>query len=95
MPDPARPPAPEEFARSDAVRLFIERAVAALPSFALRAENAAAVAEICRRLDGIPLALELAAARVRALGVEQIADRLDDACRLLTAGNRAAPPRQP
>jgi predicted ATPase/DNA-binding CsgD family transcriptional regulator len=94
LPDPARPPAPEEFARSDAVRLFTERAVAALPSFALTAENAAAVAAICRRLDGIPLALELAAARVRALGVEQIADRLDDACRLLTVGNRAAPPRQ-
>ena len=80
-------------ARSEAVRLFVERAIAARPSFALSGQNAAAALQICRRLDGIPLALELAAARVRALSVEQIAIRLDDQFRLLTEGSRTGLPR--
>jgi predicted ATPase/class 3 adenylate cyclase len=76
--------------RSAAVRLFLDRATAAQPSFALTDQNAAAVVQLCRRLDGMPLALELAAARVRALPVEQIAARLDDRFRLLTGGSRMA-----
>ncbi len=77
-----------------AVQLFAARAAAAAPGFAVDAGNARAVASICRRLDGIPLALELAAARVRALGVHTLAGRLDDRFRLLTAGQRGAPARQ-
>ena len=77
----------------EAIRLFADRAAAVLPTFELTAANAPAVAQICRRLDGIPLALELAAARVRALSVEQIAARLDDRFRLLAGGSRAAVPR--
>ena len=76
------------------VQLFVERARAVAPDFALTPRNVAAVAEICRRLDGIPLAIELAAARVAGLAVEQIAARLDDRFRLLTEGDRAALPRQ-
>jgi non-specific serine/threonine protein kinase len=76
------------------VRLFVERAVAVAPDFALTPENAPAVAQVCRRLDGVPLALELAAARVTVLAVEQLAQRLDDAFRLLTGGARTALPRQ-
>ena len=83
---------------SDAVRLFCERARAASPAFELTDANAAAVAEICRRLDGIPLALELAATRVKLLGVEQIRAKLDDRFKLLArtapSGSRAAPSRQ-
>ena len=77
------------------MRLFVERARGGR-SRASRSPtaNAAAVAQICRRLDGIPLAIELAAARVRALPVEQIAARLDDRFRLLTGGSRTALPRQ-
>jgi len=81
-------------ARSDAVRLFVERAQDALPTFALTNENAAAVVEICRRLDGLPLAIELAAARVRVLPPEQMVDRLNDVFRLLTRSSRTAVPRQ-
>ena len=80
-------------AASDAVQLFVERAQAALPSFVHTPSNDAAIGEICRRLDGIPLAIELAAARVRVLSPEQIARRLDDAFRLLTTGTRTALPR--
>lgn len=86
--------APEQLVRSEAVRLFIERAQAALPGFVLTPGTTPAVGRICRRLDGIPLALELAAARVSVLSVEQIAERLDDALRLLVAGSRVALPRQ-
>jgi non-specific serine/threonine protein kinase len=75
------------------VRLFAERAAAARPGFALTAETAGAVARICRRLDGLPLALELAAARVRALAVPDLDARLEDRLRLLTGGSRTAPPR--
>jgi predicted ATPase len=83
-----------QVSRAAAVQLFVSRAAAAGPGFRLEAGNALAVAGICRRLDGIPLALELAAARVRALGVHALAARLDDRFRLLTAGRREAPARQ-
>jgi predicted ATPase/DNA-binding SARP family transcriptional activator len=78
---------------AEAVRLFRERARDASPDFDVHAGNAGAVAEICRRLDGIPLAIELAAARVRVLPPEQIRQRLDDRFRLLTTGGRTAIPR--
>jgi predicted ATPase/DNA-binding CsgD family transcriptional regulator len=83
-----------ELARHEAIRLFAERAAAARPGFALAADNAVAVARLCRTLDGVPLAIELAAARVRALSIEQIAGRLGDRFQLLATGDRAAPPRQ-
>ncbi len=79
---------------SEAVRLFVERARAAHPEFALVEEVAADVARLCRRLDGIPLAIELAAARVRALSVARLVEGLDDRFRLLTGGARTALPRQ-
>ena len=79
---------------SEAVRLFADRAVAVRPGFALTPENAPAVAELCRTLDGIPLAIELAAARIRALSVEQVASRLSDRFQLLATGDRTAPMRQ-
>jgi predicted ATPase/class 3 adenylate cyclase len=78
----------------EAVRLFVERARAVLPAFGLDASNVSAVVQICRRLDGIPLALELASARVAVMSVTEIADRLGDRFRLLTGGGRAAVPRQ-
>ena len=81
-------------ARFDAVRLFIDRAVAVQPKFELTARNAQAVADICRRLDGIPLAIELAAARVRGLSAQKIAERLDHCFALLTDGEATALPRQ-
>jgi len=80
--------------RHEAVRLFVDRASAVQPAFRLTAANAAAVAEICRRLDGIPLALELAAARARALSVQAIAARLNDRFRLLVSGDQTVLPRQ-
>ena len=94
LPETSYVPSREELVRYGAIQLFIERAAAILPSFQLSGENAAAVLQICRRLDGIPLATELAAARVNVLSVEQIAIRLDDAARLLTGGRRTALPRQ-
>jgi predicted ATPase/class 3 adenylate cyclase len=81
-------------AATEAVRLFAERAAAADPSFAISHRNIAPVAEICRRLDGIPLAIELAAARVSAMSAEDIALRLGDRFRLLAGGRRTAVPRQ-
>ena len=85
---------PKALAQSESVQLFVERASAANPSFSLTDQNARAVAQICRRLDGIPLALELAAARLTAFSAEQVASRLDDRFRLLTGGSRTALPRQ-
>jgi predicted ATPase/class 3 adenylate cyclase/DNA-binding CsgD family transcriptional regulator len=84
----------EAVAQSDAVRLFIERAMKVRPNFTVDAANAPAIAQICHDLDGIPLAIELAAARVRVLGVERIASGLGDRFRLLTGGARSAMPRQ-
>ena len=81
-------------AEPSAVELFVARAAAGAPGFALDAGNADAVAAICRRLDGIPLALELAATRVRAWGVHEVLARLDDRFRVLTAGHSGAPARQ-
>jgi predicted ATPase/DNA-binding CsgD family transcriptional regulator/Tfp pilus assembly protein PilF len=83
-----------ELAGHEAVRLFAARAAGARPGFALTKDNTASVARLCRTLDGIPLGIELSAARVRALSVEQIADRLRDRFQLLNSGDRTAPPRQ-
>ncbi len=93
-PDPRRLPPLDVLARQAAVQLFVDRAVASQASFVLSHGNAPAVAQVCHRLDGIPLAIELAAARVKVLSPEQIATRLDDRFRLLTGGSRAALPRQ-
>ncbi len=81
-------------AGADAIRLFIDRAASADPAFGLDERNAGPVTEICRRLDGIPLAIELAAARVRVMPAERIAERLSDRFRLLTGGDRTALKRQ-
>jgi predicted ATPase/class 3 adenylate cyclase len=81
-------------ADSESTRLFVERARAANPKFSVTDSNASAVAQICSRLDGIPLAIELAAARTKLLSVDQIAARLDDLFRLLVGGSRTALPRQ-
>lgn len=90
-----RPEAPaEEQARSDAVRLFVERAQAAWPDFELTEDNTPAVVAICRALDGIPLALELAAARLRALGPDEMLGRLSQGLSLLAGGSRTVPERQ-
>ncbi|MCC7371963.1 MAG: XRE family transcriptional regulator [Chloroflexi bacterium] len=91
---PERSAPPDVLADYPSVRLFVERARAAEPGFALTPENAVAVTSICRRLDGIPLAIELAAARVGVLAVEQLDARLDDCFRLLVGGARAGPARQ-
>jgi predicted ATPase/DNA-binding SARP family transcriptional activator len=82
-----------EVATSEAVLLFAQRAAAVQPSFVLQPEMASTVADICRRLDGLPLAIELAAARVKVMPVAQIAERLDDRFHLLTGGVRTALPR--
>ena len=86
-------PPSNELVLYDAVRLFVDRAVATAPGFAVTKENAPAVAQVCHRLDGIPLAIELAAARIKVLSVEQIAARLDDRFRLLTGGSPILLPR--
>ena len=94
VPEPGQPIALAALGEYEAVRLFVDRAVAVNPSFRLTEQNAAAVTDICKRLDGIPLALELAAARVRAFSAETIAERLGDRFQLLTGGDRTAMPRQ-
>jgi non-specific serine/threonine protein kinase len=94
VPDLARETSAEAVCRSPAVALFVQRASAVDPTFRLTDANARAVGEVCVRLDGLPLAIELAAARARVLSVEQIGGRLDDRFRLLSAGPRTAPPRQ-
>lgn len=93
VPDPRHHPTVETLRRSEATRLFIERAIAVLPTFSPTGGNAENVTQVCQRLDGIPLAIELAAARVKVLTVEQIAARVDDRFRLLTGGSRTALPR--
>lgn len=93
VPEPGRELPAARLLEFEAVELFVRRAQAAAPGFALTEENAPALAELCRRVDGLPLAIELAAARVKVLGVEQIAARLGNALDLLTGGSRTAPPR--
>ena len=83
----------EALAQNDCVRLFVDRALAAYPPFRLKEKNAPAIAEICLQLDGIPLAIELAAAHTKVFPPKQIAARLDDRFRLLTGGSRAELPR--
>jgi predicted ATPase len=94
LPDPAHLPSPEALAECAAVALFVERAQAANPGFRLTAANAPAVAELCTRLDGLPLPLELAAAQTRLLPPAAMLSRLDDRLRLLTGGARDLPDRQ-
>ena len=94
LPTPNEPLNIYQLETFDSVQLFIQRATLTLPTFQFTDDNASFVAQICSRLDGIPLAIELAAARVRALSVEEIAERLDDRFRLLTGGSRTALPRQ-
>ncbi len=93
LPGPLGEPPGQDTAGHEAIRLFTERAAAVRPGFALGTGNIDAVVRLCRMLDGIPLAIELAAARVRALSVEQIAGRLGNRFQLLASGDRTAPPR--
>jgi predicted ATPase/DNA-binding winged helix-turn-helix (wHTH) protein len=94
MPGPTQAIALAALSQYEAVRLFVDRARAAHPAFLLTHQNAAAVAGICHRVDGIPLAIELASARVRVLSPEKIAERLSDRLRLLTRGDRTALPHR-
>jgi predicted ATPase/DNA-binding CsgD family transcriptional regulator len=93
LPDPHYLPPLAELAGYDAIRLFVERGQVVAPGFALTADNAQTIAQVVSRLDGIPLAIELAAARLRLLSVDQIALRLNDSFRLLTGGSRTVLPR--
>ncbi|WP_077042028.1 ATP-binding protein [Rhodococcus sp. MTM3W5.2] len=93
IPDAQQTPPLEALPQYEAVALFVTRAAAALPDFALTEANCAAVAGICGRLDGLPLAIELAAVRMRMMSAEQILQRLTDQYQLLTVGSRAAPTR--
>jgi len=90
LPDMDNLPPLESLSQYEAVKLFIDRATSAIPDFKVTNENAPALAQICHRLDGIPLAIELAAGKIGVLGVEQIARRLDDRFKLLTGGRRTA-----
>ena len=94
LPDPKSLPPAENLTMFEAVRLFIDRAIAGVSTFRVTDDNAPDVAQICHRLDGIPLAIELAASRIKVLEVEEINDRLNDRFRLLTGGSRTSLPRQ-
>jgi len=94
VPDPKHLPDLEQFSTFESVALFVERAMAVRPDFAVTGINAPAIAEICVRLDGLPLAIELAAARVRVLSPQAIMDRLGDRMALLSSGARDLPERQ-
>src|SRR5262249_1879840 len=94
LPDPARLPPLAEVARAPAIALFVQRARAVAPAFALTEANAAAVAEVCRRLDGLPLAIELAAARAKLLSPKALLALLSRRLEVLTGGLRDAPARQ-
>ncbi|MDJ0414309.1 protein kinase domain-containing protein [Rhodococcus opacus] len=94
VPDPSRGSALRGLPSYESVTLFVDRAAAAVPGFELTEDNQAAVAQICARLDGLPLPIELAASRLRAMSVQQILERLTDRYRILTGGSRAAPTRQ-
>jgi predicted ATPase/DNA-binding CsgD family transcriptional regulator len=93
-PDPERTTTLTQALRSDSVRLLLERAQLSRPGFALTQDNLPAAVQVCRRLDGVPLALELAAARLRVLSIEEIATRVSDHLSLLDSGARAGPARQ-
>ncbi|MEU1426705.1 LuxR C-terminal-related transcriptional regulator [Nocardia sp. NPDC005746] len=94
VPDPATNPSLRTVTRNDAIALFAERAAAAVPGFEVNDDNRLSIARVCAQLDGLPLAIELAAARIRTMSVEQILNRLDDRFAFLTRGNRSAPRRQ-
>jgi predicted ATPase/class 3 adenylate cyclase len=94
LPDVKHLPTIEQLSQYEAVRLFIDRALLVAPHFDVDKNNAPFIAQICYRLDGIPLAIELATARIKMMSVEQISKRLDDRFRLLTGGARTALPRQ-
>jgi len=94
VPDPDAVTSVEELSTYDAVGLFVTRGARVLPGFTLTERNASAVAALCARLDGLPLAIELSAVRLRALSPEQVLERLDEPFQLLTGGSRAARPRQ-
>jgi predicted ATPase/DNA-binding CsgD family transcriptional regulator len=95
VPDPSQPlPPVEALAQYEAVSLFADRALAVAPGFTLTADNATSVTRICTMLDGVPLAIELAVVRLRALSVEQVLQRLEDRFQLLNVGSRTAMPRQ-
>ncbi|MBV9852517.1 MAG: tetratricopeptide repeat protein [Armatimonadetes bacterium] len=93
LPDQVTPRASDSLAQNESVRLFADRAALGQPGFALTAQNVSGVVQICRQLDGIPLAIELAAARVGVLPVDRLASRLSDSFRLLTRGSRTVLPR--
>ncbi len=94
VPDPSQPVRLESLLEFEAARLFVDRALAVDPAFAVTDSNVASIAEVCHRLDGIPLAIELAAARLNVLSLDQINSRLKDRFRLLTGGSRTAVARQ-
>ena len=94
LPDPKQAHTSVSVAQFEAVQLFTDRALLARADFQVTNQNASTLASICHRLDGIPLAIELAAARVRSLSVEEIDRKLDQRFRLLTGGSRTALPRQ-
>jgi predicted ATPase/DNA-binding SARP family transcriptional activator/DNA-binding CsgD family transcriptional regulator len=94
VPDPSHSPTVGDLEAYESVRLFVERAWRRNPAFTLTQRNAKAVAEVCLKLEGIPLAIELAAARVGTLSIEQMARRLEDSLKVLAAGDRTAPPKQ-
>jgi non-specific serine/threonine protein kinase len=94
VPDPDRPGSTDDLLSYEAIHLLVERAAAGDAGFAITRDNAGTVANVCRRLDGIPLAIELAAARLRVLSIEQIDSRLDDRFRLLTQTDRTTTGRQ-
>jgi len=94
LPEPGRLPPPERLTQYEAVRLFVERAQDTRPDFSVTNENAPAVAEICTRLDGLPLAIELAAARAKILSPQAMLPRLSNRLKLLKGGARNLPERQ-
>ena len=94
LPEPGKNADVEAMMQSEAVQLFVDRAAAAVDGFTLRRSNAAAVATLCARLDGLPLAIELAAARLRVMTVDEMLERLDDRFRLLTSSDRSVADRQ-
>jgi non-specific serine/threonine protein kinase len=94
VPDPDVPATPAELSRNESVSLLVERAAAVLPGLRITDDNCATIARLCQALEGVPLAIELAVARLRVLTLEQILDRLTDRYRLLTSGARDAPARQ-